>query len=646
MKKSKIFQVVTSIACSALLFACAACSDTTEQGETTGNSSEVLSVVQGEYLYANSISEYSILIRDDANYYENFAANELAQNLGVSTGHALPILTENELKKEDRVISLGHTSLWDKKVGVTLSESNIVESGYYITTVENNIYISCPDFTSSSGVLYGVYDFLYDTVGYEFFAEDEILIEKRTEIPLYDYKDVTVNPSFEMRMIRKAELRDDSITAMRYRMVYPSESFGFIRYGHGQASLYINPNAACTCGLAGCGKGITYQQHHPDWFSNYGTKDLQLCWSGGEVLETVAAEKFIELFQQYPDAEYFMFGQEDNLSTCSCEKCESAKKEFAGKPSGLQIAFMNNVIKKTSAWLAENEPGREVKYIVYAYYGVEEAPVKTVNGKVVPFSDKVIPNKDLYIYYTPIYYNYAYQFDSKANAEYYKNLSDWKAIADGQLIMYLYDTNFTAYLVNFDNFGTLKGMYETCKEMGVACMTTQGADTYTPCFQSMRAYVQSSLMWDINLSYEDLVRKFMKNYYKDAAEYLYEYYKIIRDRYTYYRNVVDPMDGGIYAGVQNSELWTPYVVETMEECFDKAFASIEKYKESDPDLYLKLKNRIKKEELSIIYINLTLLSGYQSEEDYAALKEEFKYYVNLFKLSEVKEGSGFEGLLN
>ena len=222
MKKSKIFQVVTSIACSALLFACAACSDTTEQGETTGNSSEVLSVVQGEYLYANSISEYSILIRDDANYYENFAANELAQNLGVSTGHALPILTENELKKEDRVISLGHTSLWDKKVGVTLSESNIVESGYYITTVENNIYISCPDFTSSSGVLYGVYDFLYDTVGYEFFAEDEILIEKRTEIPLYDYKDVTVNPSFEMRMIRKAELRDDSITAMRYRMALVS----------------------------------------------------------------------------------------------------------------------------------------------------------------------------------------------------------------------------------------------------------------------------------------------------------------------------------------------------------------------------------------------------------------------------------------
>ncbi len=646
MKKSKIFQMITSIACSALFFACAACSEETEQNETTDTSSKELSVVEGEYLYTSSISEYSILIRDDANYYENFAASELAENLGVSTGHKLPIVTEKELKKEDRVISLGHTDLWDEKVKVTLSEDKIIESGYYITTVENNIYISCPDFTSSSGILYGVYDFLYDTIGYEFFAEDEIYIEKKSEIPLYKYEAVTVNPSFEMRMIRKAELRDDSVTAMRYRMVYPSESFGMIRYGHGQASLYVHPDAACTCGLPGCGKGITYQKHHPEWFSNYGTKDLQLCWMGGETLERVVAEKFVELFQQYPDAEYFMFGQEDNLSTCSCEKCTTAKKEFAGKPSGLQIAFMNNVIERTSAWLAENEPGREVKYIVYAYYGVEEAPVKTEKGKVVPFSDKVVPNKNLYIYYTPIFYNYAYQFDSKQNAEYYKNLSDWKAIADGQLIMYLYDTNFTAYLVNFDNFGTLKGMYETCKEMGVACMTTQGADTYTPCFQSLRAYVQSSLMWNINLSYEDLVQKFMKQYYKDASEYLYEYYKIIRDRYAYYRNVLEPSDGGIYAKVQNDILWTPNVVAGMEECFDKALASIAKYEETDPDLYLKLKTRIMKERLSITYLKLTVLSAYQSEEEFAALKEEFKYYVNLFKLSEVKEGSGFEGLLD
>jgi hypothetical protein len=225
-------------------------------------------------------------------------------------------------------------------------------------------------------------------------------------------------------------------------------------------------------------------------------------------------------------------------------------------------------------------------------------------------------------------------------------LKDWRAIADGQIIMYLYDSNFRAYLVNFDNFGTLKGMYETCKEMGVACMTTQGADTYTPCFQSLRAYVQSSLMWDINLSYEDLVRKFMKNYYKDAADYLYEYYKMIRDRYAYYRNVVDPEDGGIYAEVQHSMLWTPDVVRQMDAYFKKALESIEKYQESDPDLYLKLKNRIKKEQLSITYLKLTVLSAYQSEEEFAALKEEFKYYVNLFKLSEVKEGSGFEGLLD
>ena len=309
--------------------------------------------------------------------------------------------------------------------------------------------------------------------------------------------------------------------------------------------------------------------------------------------------------------------------------------------------FMNNVIKKTTAWLNENQPGRQVKYVVYAYYGIEAAPVKTLeDGTVVAYSEEVIPDDSLYIFYAPIGANFAFQIDSTANSEVYKNLNEWKAIADGQLIMYLYDINFRNYLVNFNNFGTVKGMYETCKELGVACMTSQAADSYTSCFQEMRSYVESSLMWDLSLSYDDLVKKFMAAYYKDAADYLYQYYTIIRDRYAYYQNIVSPEAGGIYGDVSNSVLWTQPVVEKMDQAFDKAMASIEKYKSSDPELYETLKIRIMKERLSPIYIKLTILPSYYSESELAQLKEEFKYYVNLFKFSESLEGSGFGSLLD
>ncbi len=642
----KLFKMITAAVCSVLCFTGVACGSTgTSQGGDVPQKPQLNAVV-GEYLYQGGISEYSILVRDDANYYESFAATELAGNLRKATGNSIPVVTESALADKTRVISLGHTDLWDEKVGKTLLKEDIVDSGYYIQTVGKSVYISCPDNTSSSGVLYGVYDFLQDAVDYEFYAADEIYCKKTKEIPLYNYTGYIVNPTFEMRMLPKADLRDDSLSVMRYRMTFPSSTFGLVTWGHGQVSQYLVPDAKCKCGLDGC-EGKTYYEHHSDWFYGYGTKEMQLCWTAGEELERATADRFIEFFQQYPDAEYFMFGQEDNLSNCSCEDCRLTMEQYAKNPAGLQIMFMNKVIALANEWLAENEPGRSVKYIIYAYYGTEAAPIKTTaDGKIVPYSEYVDPVDDLYIFYTPIGANFAFQINSDKNSDVYKNLSEWSAIADGQLIMYLYDINFRNYLINFNNFGTVKGMYETCKELGVACMTSQSADSYTTCFQEMRSYVESNLMWDLSQSYDDLVIKFMSAYYKDAAQYLYGYYEIVRDRYAYYQNIVSPESGGIYGDIYNNVLWTQPVVEKMDELFDKALASIAKYETSDPDLYLSLKNRIMKERLSSIYIKIRILPSYYSEDEISKMREEFKYYVNFFKLSELQEGAGFGDLLD
>ena len=138
----------------------------------------------------------------------------------------------------------------------------------------------------------------------------------------------------------------------------------------------------------------------------------------------------------------------------------------------------------------------------------------------------------------------------------------------------------------------------------------------------------------------------MSAYYKDAANYLYEFYQILRDRYAYYQNAVNPESGGIYGEINSRDLWTQPVIEKIDEVFDKALESIKKYEESDPALYRTLKNRIMKERLSPIYIKITLLSSYYSEEEIVQMREEFKYYAKLFKLSESMEGSGFGDLLD
>ena len=164
--------------------------------------------------------------------------------------------------------------------------------------------------------------------------------------------------------------------------------------------------------------------------------------------------------------------------------------DYGANQGGLQVALMNNVIELANEWLAVNQPGREVFYVIYAYYGTRYAPVvEDANGELVPYSDRVIPHEDLLVFYTPIETNFAYQLESGINADVYADLYGWSKIADGQMLMYLYDINFHAYLVNFNNFNTVEGMYEECKELGVIAMTSQSAGTYVTGFREMRSYV-------------------------------------------------------------------------------------------------------------------------------------------------------------
>ena len=647
MKKKTIFRVLASALCSALfLSSFAGCNILSQQQSSSNEESSAgreLTVVAGEYLYRGGVSGYTVVTRDDANMYEELAASELALNLSKSTGSSIAVAKESETKAKTRVISLGHTDLWDSQVGITLSSNDIVDSGYYIKTVGNNVFISCPDYTSSSGVLYGVYDFLKDAINYEFYAADEIYVEEMKDIPLYNYTGYVVNPSFQLRSLVHAEMRDDTLSNMRYRMIYPSESYGFVNWGHGQLGKFVKPSAKCTCGEGGCDGTLTYYQHHPDWFS---ADRSQLCYTGGELLEKVVAQRFVDYFKQYPDASYFMFGQEDVISHCECDRCKQAMVDYAKNQGGLQVALMNNVIPIANAWLEKNQPGREVKYVVYSYYGTRMAPTKTdENGEIVAYSDRVIPHDDLYIFYTPIETNFAYQLESGMNSDIYEDLKNWGKIADGQMLMYLYDINFHAYLVNFHNFATVKGMYEECAELGVSCMTSQSAGTYVTGFREMRSYVESNLMWDLSLSYDDLVQNFMKAYYKDAADYMYEFYEIMRDRYTLYHSLINPGAGGIYGDVQNVQIWPQSVVDKMDKQFEAALLSIEKYQETDPQLYETLKARINKEKLMPLYLKLTLLQSYYSEEEYKEMKAEFKYYVNYFRLIESMEGHDFGDLL-
>ena len=95
MKKNMFFRVLASALGSALfLSAFAACDNGITSGSSEieeGSSEQELAVVEGEYLYRGGVSGYTVVLRDDANFYEELAATELAQNLAKATGSSIPI---------------------------------------------------------------------------------------------------------------------------------------------------------------------------------------------------------------------------------------------------------------------------------------------------------------------------------------------------------------------------------------------------------------------------------------------------------------------------------------------------------------------------------------------------------------------------
>ena len=514
-------------------------------------------VVEGKYIANNSRTDYSIVISKNANKKEKSAADTLSTYLSKSTGAKFGIITDSDVSSGMHYISLGNTTTFSKEFkDVSMDKLEGKISSYFISTKNENIYIYSNPNERGEGTLYGAFDLLHYLVDYEYYAADEIYFTMKTSINLLNFKDFFIEPSFDGRSIGNFHLNYNQDVCDNYRIInqYRGTEWASKIYGHSQVTQFVRPEDKID--------GVPLYILHNDWFSNSAattaeTTNNQLCWSAGEELENYVANRFIEFFKEYKDATYFMFGQEDNADKfCKCERCEHAMEEYAVNHAGLQIIFMNHVIEKTEAWLAENYPGRQVRYVVFAYYATKLAPCVEKDGTWVLANDLVKPHEKLYILYAPITCNFGVPLENQYyNSDTLSELKQWNAVAGGRVIVYYYDVNFSHYFSNFYNFSTVKAMYQTAKNQGVTYIYTQGAtDTNIPGFSDMREYVESKLMWNIDLSYEDLVKDFINHYYHEASEEIYEYYQIIRDRLAEY-HVSHNEGGGIYSNNENTLCW-------------------------------------------------------------------------------------------
>lgn len=626
-------KVISLLLCAVMLFALAACN---KNDTPTDNKPDKTAY----NLVQDGVSEYKIVLSATATANELFAANELANFLNLATGAELEIVTDEEYPSSDAIITIGNTK--QAQAANAVSGQNLATSSFVLKTVGNSLYVTADKNGDGEACLYGVYQILQDAVNFRVYAADEIGYDTDNDtIPLYNY-DKVYKPTFDQRELGYASIANDETYKKRMRLVWHDTDVRWTLHGHTQASHFVNPDFSDT--LHPEHEGMTYGQAHPDWFDGG-----QLCWSAGAEMERVAAEKLIRYIENYPQGEYIMLGQMDNTDYCSCDRCKKKMVELGINPAGMQILFLNNVIKIAEQWRAENRPEQDVKYVTFAYNGTLQPPVKKDgNGNLVAINDQVKPHDKLYIYFTPIETDFAVDLSNQRNLSVMEALNGWNALASGRIMVYIYDINFRNYFINFNNFGTVEGMYRDYLDNGVYYMYSQGPiDTCVPCFQEMRVFVESQLMWDIGQGYDNLVNEFMQAYYRDAAPAVRKFYELIRNRYARYYAVDDTsLGGGIYDSIGDSDIWTENLVNALGDALNDALSAVEKYKATDNELYAKLHDRIMKEYLSVIFLKLSYYQASYTSAQIAEMKANFKYYTTYFQITNYAENDSLEGLFD
>ncbi len=586
-------------------------------------------------LVAEGVSEYFILLADDAAVKEADAAEELQSVLKSATGATLPIVYESNAKLNNKtsVISIGDTNFAESR-GVK-TDGNLGRSGYVIKNIDNQLFIKADG--DKRGCLYAVYDFLYDAVGYRYYYIDEIQYNTMANVPLYAYDDTEI-PTFDFRSTWYQILteNEDYRTHLRYSLF--DEEYGWKAHtqtdrvvkfdnfkNHAYGAVKTDPETGETL-LDENGQPI------PDhWFSN--NANTQLCWTAGYDLELQAAtDLYINITGSSAEKIYFSLGQADGSNFCTCPRCEQAKKDWGMNDAGLQINFANNVVDIIQEWVARDYPeGKDVRIVLFAYKATETPPmVSDGNGGWVPYSDKVIPHEKLYFEMAPINSDYSVPLEDVANAEVYSNLTKWHALLkdNERMSIWTYETNYSYFLYPFNNFDTFQVQMKTYSQNGITNMFSQGpAYTNQPGFQEMRLWVQSQIMWDVDRSYSDLAYEFIDAYYKDASAEIREYYDLIRALYEK-ATLKGNSFASIYADISTKDVWTEGVVDGFSKLFQRAYAKIEHYKTEDAQMWQKLYDRLKALEVTITYTKLNYYRSNYTQAELNVLIDELNYYCS------------------
>ena len=575
----------------------------------------------GHYITKQGRSEYSIVIPETADSILMTAATELQSFYQKASGVFIPVVVDAGLtfNVENHYISLGNTTVFQGS-GLEIT-ADMKETGYVLKRFGNTVICNAKN---SNGTLCGTYDMLNYTIDFECYASDEVYYVEKADIPLLDY-DIRFIPTVDMREIKYKSL--NSIYEKRMRL------FTWMGKGHWISFAHTTITDFLPAG--------TYKALHPDWYNDAGT---QVCYANDE-MRAAMVEQIKNRIEGNPDGMYLMIGHEDNEDMCECNDCVAAREKFGGY-AGQELDFTNKIAEEVDAWLATNYPERNIQYVFFAYTTSVQAPAEynTETGKYEPVYEGFSVSNNVNVLYCPIASDFSQPFNSVTNASHYQGLKAWVDLFEGEgkgenIIIWTYSLPAHTYFAPINSFGVYGEHYKTMADMGVSYIMDQAVyDSGIPCFEALRIYTQSKMMYRSDYEYTELVENFHKHYYDLASEGMMDYYHFFRSYYKYLETEKG-FSGAIFFNTTDQIYWPRNVVCQMLDILDNAIKQLEPLKTSDPERYEVIYARIKREKLTPIYLMFSYYMDALSQEE----KEEFWYdmktYTEQFGILGTRESS-------
>ncbi len=585
----------------------------------------------------NGQTEYAIVTAADEQSYE--AANFIAKHISAATGATVPVLESNTVSwtEAGKYIFVNCPEQFTA-AGLTMPAEDIGQRGYHIKSAGDSVFIAT---RVPAGTQLGAIAFLRYVLGYDMLSAGTVLYEKDgTTLPDMD---ITERPDYDFYISTN---KLDSATL--YGMGYQDQLDVFVRVTSPEDSNGMYHNSL---------QYLPYNQYsadHPGWYSDvtYGTAgERELCYTahGDEeelsAMVDVIAHRMLLESNNNPHIATICLTIEDHNTVCNCEACTASSLKYDGSNSAAVIQLLNRVNKKVQAQLqaqadADGTEKRELNILFFAYHKMLKAPArKNAAGQWEPIDETVVCDKEVGVFYAPIEAYYTYTFTHDNNTDHRENTKAWGSLAE-KIYMWTYCTNFGYYLYPYNTFDAMVENFRFFKEAGAAYMYNQGQHNQgSPShFSDFKEYVTSRALFDVNVSVAELTDTYFAGYFREAAEPMRQYFDELQAHMGYLANAYPvQLNGYIREEIGALQYWPKETLQQWLGYIEQAYAAIEPYQQTNPELYELLYKHILQESIFPRYAMLELHPGSYQAGELDSLRRQFKSDCERLGVNNVSE---------